>query len=128
MSDPLPITAEQDMANRLRPAGWQLTGAQVLLLYAPPILGVDRVVVALALPGKQRGVWVSGQAVESVNGFWYAAAGTTDDNGLAEYRARAAAEAAAVAALAGRVGIPAHAVIDRLGNFTVFEGHDPGQP
>jgi hypothetical protein len=128
MSDPISVSPERDMAARFRPAPWQVTAAQALLLYAPPVLGVDRVVVALVLPGKQRGVWTPGQPVEVVNGLWLAdtTAGAADVGVFAHYRVRAAVEAVALAQLAGRAGIPAHAIIDRLGRFEVFEGHDPG--
>jgi hypothetical protein len=61
------ITPSMDMAQRLRPSESQISLAQRLMSGR---LAPSYVLVALAMPGKRRGVWVTGQEVVDVPGFW----------------------------------------------------------
>ncbi len=105
-----------DMQARFRPTDAQVAVARAMLTAEP---AATAVIVGLALPGKQRGMWTEGQAVRPVPGFWLTDFGQTGP--YAHSFARDAAEAAATGRLTGR-GVPAYAVIERDGTWAVFEG------
>lgn len=113
-----PADHAADLAARMRPAVAQVDIATAMLAAAP---GADAVLVPLAMPGKDEGVWVAGQPVEHPPGFWLAA--TNDRVGPVSYRrARDDAEDAADRWLAGRAGVAAYASISPDGTWAVFEG------
>jgi hypothetical protein len=107
---------EEDKTTRLRPTEAQLRTARAVLADNPD---VQYVMVGLALPGKSRGVWAQGQAVEAVPGFW------TVSHGGEHSQARELADRAAGQHLNGRIGVSCHVTIYlRNGEtgFAVFEG------
>ncbi len=95
-----------DMQARFRPTDQQIAIARAMLAAEP---AATSVIVGLALPGKQRGVWTAGQVVRPVPGFWLSDGGQTGP--YAHSFAREAAIAAAEARLTGQ-GVAAYAVID----------------
>lgn len=111
--DHQPSAAEQDLATRLQPSGLVRHVGAAMLQAAPD---AKQVVVGLALPGKQRGVWTTGQPVLDVPGYWLV---HNDDELRA---ARECADRAGAEVLAGVGGTTAHAYIDATGYCAVFEG------
>ncbi len=108
--DPAPSPSD-DMRTRLVPTARQATAAAAILAADP---AVQAVVCGLVLPGKDRGIWVTGQAVEEAPGLFLAA------DSLSYGTARNAAWDAAEAALAGADGTFAYIAIER-GGFAAFE-------
>lgn len=105
--------ADYDRMERCRTSPDQRQRAWVAFQDDP---NVQAVVVPIAFPGKQRGVWVQGQAVEHPEGF-----ATVLD---AEYGSRAACDemdAAARAHLGDRPGVAGHVLIYADGQEAVFE-------
>lgn len=105
-------TPAQDMAARWRPTDQQVVVARAML---DADMTAQAVMVGLALPGKARSIWTTGQKVIAAPGFWLA----SRRHGYAE--AREAADRAAGAVLSGP-GQTAYAVIERDGTWAVFEG------
>lgn len=113
-------TVGADLRERLRPSDTQVAVA-VAMLQEVPASEATHVVVPIALPGKQRGIWIEGQQVQPVNGFWLA----NRDNWEGPYAgARGHAEDAARLWLVDQKlsGVSAYACIDRDGTWAVFEG------
>jgi hypothetical protein len=104
-----------DMNATLRPSDEQLAVAKAMLTATD-----DRdahVYVPLALPGKQRGIWVLGQPVEHVPGYWISSAQRDEHGGLARDYASRAADAW----LGARDGVPCYVSIDKDGRFAPYE-------
>lgn len=99
--------------DRFRPSYEQIILAQALLAASATVVAV---VVPIALPDKQDGWWVDGQAVEYPGGLWVA-----HDRGNDYSRARDAASAAADRHLGDREGVAAYAVFRLSGDWAVFE-------
>ena len=112
-------TIEQDMQARLRPTPEQVAVAQAMLGAAP---GATHVMVALAMPGKTRGLWFEGQDVQPVEGFWLTNRDHHDGPLSYHYTRRLAGSAALAWLLAAdQSGTCAYVAIDRAGDWVVFE-------
>jgi len=105
---------ERDMQDRLRPSETQLLIAQAIITAS----GVEAVMVPIALPGKQRGLWIAGQKVEHPNGFW--PIDKLDSEGYSA--AREVVDKVAGEFMGEQVGVAAYCVIRQGGDFSVFEG------
>ena len=121
MTDPL-NAAQDDLNDRWRvpPAAQAIARAMIEAAYIqyPDLMPEGdevAVLVGLALPGKDRGVWRLGQAVEQAPGFFLA----RDDEEYA--RARDLADRAAEGQLAGRPGTTSYGVVGRR-TSDAFEG------
>lgn len=108
--------AELDMRTRLIPGETQLLIAYGMLTHHPSFRSV---IVPIALPDKQIGVWEIGQKVEHPNGFWF-----VRDTGDEHRFARDAAEAAATVWLGTRPGVAGWCVIRRSTHVGIG-GHTP---
>lgn len=121
-----PTDPDTDMRQRWQPASWQLAMADAIFAADQNIV---QVIVPLALPHKTYGIWVTGQAVEPVNGFWPVTRKAQRGDPMEYGKARNMAEVAAEAALGDLPGVPSFAVIRRERNaesrsWAVFEGYD----
>src|SRR5687767_5399207 len=104
-------TAEQDLAERMRPTTEQV----IVAVAAAHTAGTAYALVPIAFPGKTWGFWRHGQEVEHPDGAWP----TTGGSDYSE--ASQAASVAAAVALGERPGTVGWTVIDREGNWSVFE-------
>jgi hypothetical protein len=110
------VTTIEDLQQAWCPTEVQLRTAKAIMADDPD---VQYVMVGLALPGKCRGVWVKGQQVEPVPGFW------TVRDGAEHSQARELADRAAGQQLGSRVGATSHVTIylhDGEPCFAAFEG------
>ncbi|HET8643799.1 MAG TPA: hypothetical protein VFM37_17820 [Pseudonocardiaceae bacterium] len=108
-----------DMRERLRPSGEQVRVATAMLAAAAD--SICCVAVGLALPGKTRGIWDAGQAVEHAEGFWLADRDAWD-GAFAYHCATHQAELAALRQLGSRPGQTGYAIIRHDGSWSVWEG------
>lgn len=113
------LTAAADLAARWRPTDTQIEEATAALA-AGPAEATDAI-VPLALPGKERGWWEIGQAVEPGPGVWLADRKAWD-GALSYSAAREAADQAAADQLGDRPGQSGYATIARDGLWHVWEG------
>lgn len=130
------VTPEADMRARWLPASTAIAHAKVLLTAEP---AADMAVIPMYQPGKDRGIWTTGQEVRTIHGVVILAANRWEDPEpgsppIPPYTwARATAEDIAAAARVAawktrtargphRPGTTAYAVVFRDGNVSVFEG------
>lgn len=111
--------AVADRRARWVPSREQRAVAAAMLTAVPP--NVEHVLVPLVQPGKEFGIWIVGQVVEVVPGFWLADALALPDNPYSFTVARTNAIDAAAKQLGDRPGTVGWAVIGRDGHAAVFE-------
>ena len=131
------VTPQADLEARWLPADTAVAHAKTLLAAEP---AADMAVIPMWQPGKQRGVWVTGQEVRTIHGVVILAANRfgdpePGDPPIPPYTwARATAEDIAAQARAagwknrtatwpGRPGTTGYGVVHRGGNVSVFEGY-----
>jgi hypothetical protein len=111
------IEARQQAAAAVRVAAHQLTIPERDLAALVPMIQ----------PGKERGIWTLGQAVETIPGVIlvaYTGAGPAPEGVLDYHEARNIAETIGRNRLAetGRLGTTGYAAVDEDGEAAVFEG------
>jgi hypothetical protein len=116
-----PNTTELDMRARCVPGPTQVRVA-VAMLEASAETEPYCVVVPIAFPGKDHGIWTEGQEVEHPPGFWLAMTNGWDGHHSLAY-VRNEAEVAAVRFLGERPGTPGYVVIRSDESAAVFEGY-----
>lgn len=117
------VSPAGDLHARWVPSAEQTAAGVALLKTVPSRTRGDFVaVVALALPGKEYGLWETGQTVEPVPGAWLAYTGRDTSGEVYDFReAASAAEAAASAWLGERDGTVSYALVYPDGEAAMFE-------
>jgi hypothetical protein len=115
-------TPREDLTARWLPTGTAIRHA-VALLEAEP--RADLAAIPMIQPGKEHGIWITGQAVETVPGVVFIGANSFDPHPSGEVPsyawARNAAAQIAREALGDRPGTVAWATVERDGHVAVFE-------
>lgn len=116
------VNPADDLAARWLPTDEAVRQARAALDTEPR---ADLAAIPMVQPGKTRGVWTVGQAVETVKGLVFLGVDGSHDESRGPVQswsaARDAASGAAQAARGDRPGTVAYAVVSRDGRVAVFE-------
>ena len=115
------MTPEQDMRERWLPSDAAVRHAKALLAAEP---AADLACIPMTQPGKTRGIWLTGQQVQTVPGAVFIGVNSFDGTtpGVPSFGwARNMAVHVARLALGGKDGTVAYAAVERDGYVAVFE-------
>lgn len=130
MTSQPPTSPADDLRARWRPSAQQLAAATAVLATVPADQRHShRALVAVALPGKSHGVWISGQHVQHMPGVWLAHRNQRSGPlGYVAQRDTAASTARAWLADQHQAGTVSTITVDAGGDWVLSIAEDDDQP